>query len=189
MTKAALRKIYKEKRKQISWKEKERWTDLILINFQKLELPFIACVHTYLAIENQNEVETEGIIRYLSFKNPGLKTVVPKINLNAGEMQHYIFNDDVEMSPNSFGIIEPVKAEKVLSSQIDLVLTPLLAFDRKGFRVGYGKGFYDKFFQQCSSDVIRIGLSFFDAEEIIDDINPYDIPLHYCITPNLIYTF
>lgn len=189
MTKAALRKIYKEKRKKISSKDKECWTDLILINFQKLDLPFINCVHTYLAIENQNEVETENIIRYLKFKNPGIKIVVPKINLDAGEMKHYIFNDDVEMAPNSFGIIEPVKGEKVNSGEIDLVLTPLLAFDKRGYRVGYGKGFYDKFFQQCNSNVIRVGLSFFDAEEIIDDINPYDMPLHYCISPNSVYAF
>lgn len=189
MTKAELRIIYKEKRKQISWKDRERWTDLVLINFQKLDLPFINCVHTYLAIENQNEVETQNITRYLKFKNPGIKIVVPKINLNAGEMQHYIFNDDVEMTPNSFGIIEPVKGEKVNAGEIDLVLTPLLAFDKKGYRVGYGKGFYDKFFQQCDSNVIRIGLGFFDAEELIEDINIYDIPLHYCITPNLVYTF
>lgn len=189
MTKAALRKIYKEKRKQISWQDKQRWTDLILINFQKLDLPFINCVHTYLDIKDQNEVDTENIVGYLKFKNPGLKVVVPKINLDDGEMKHYIFNDDVEMSPNSFGIIEPVKGEKVNAAEIDLVITPLLAFDKKGYRVGYGKGFYDKFFEQCNNNVIRAGLSFFEPEEIIDNINPQDIPLHYCITPGTIYTF
>ena len=189
MTKAALRKIYKEKRKQVSHKDIERWTDLVLINFQKLELPFINCVHTYLAIEDQNEIETGNIIRYLKFKNPGLKTVVPKINLDAGEMLHYIFNDDVEMVPNAFGIIEPVKGEKVDPGEIDLVLTPLLAFDKRGYRVGYGKGFYDKFFKQCTKDAIRVGLSFFEPEEMIDDVNPFDVPLQYCITPRQVYTF
>jgi 5-formyltetrahydrofolate cyclo-ligase len=189
VTKAALRKIYKEKRKEISWKDKERWTDLILINFQKLELPFIDCVHTYLAMDEQNEVDTDNITRYLTFKNPGLTTVVPKINLDEGEMRHYIFNDDVELKPNDFGIIEPVKGTKVDAGVIDLVLTPLLAFDKRGYRVGYGKGFYDKFFQQCKSSVIRVGLSFFDAEEAIDNINSHDVPLQYCITPNSVYTF
>ena len=189
MTKAALRKIYKEKRKQISPRDKERFTDLILINFQKLDLPFIDCVHTYLPIENQNEIETGNITRYLTFINAGLKIVVPKINLDEGEMKHYIFNDDVEMASNSFGIIEPVKGEKVSVDEIKLVITPLLAFDKKGYRVGYGKGFYDKFFKQCNKAVIRVGLSFFDAEEIIDDTDAYDIPLHYCITPNSVYTF
>lgn len=189
MTKAALRKKYKEKRMQVSWKDKERWTDMILINFQKLQLPFIDCVHTYLAMEEQNEIETENISRYLAFKNPGLKVVVPKINLDAGEMKHYIFNDDDEMAPNLFGIIEPVKGEKVAVEEIELVLTPLLAFDKRGYRVGYGKGFYDKFFQQCQSTVIKVGLSYFEAEEEIENINPYDVPLNYCITPHAVYTF
>ena len=189
MTKSVLRKKYKEERRQISWKDKERWTDLILINFQMLELPFIDCVHTYLAIEDQNEVDTENITRYLKFKNPGLKVVVPKINLDEREMKHYIFNDDTEVAPNSFGIIEPLKGQKVSAEEIDLVLTPLLAFDQKGFRVGYGKGFYDKFFQGCKSDVIRIGLSFFDAEEKIEDININDVGLHYCVTPHKVYAF
>jgi len=189
VTKAAIRKLYKEKRGNISWKDKERWTDLILINFKKLDLPFIDCVHTYLAIENQNEVDTENITRYLTFKNPGLKLVVPKINLNAGEMQHYIFNDDMKMTPNSFGIIEPVKGEKVNALEIDIVLTPLLAFDKRGYRVGYGKGFYDRFFQQCKPEIIKIGLSFFEPEDVIDDINVFDVPLNYCVTPFSTYIF
>ena len=189
MIKAALRKIYKEKRKQISWKEKQRLADMILINFQKLDLPFIDCVHTYLAIEDQNEVDTENITRYLTFKNPGLKVVVPKINLDAGEMKHYIFDDDTKMASNSFGIIEPVKGIQINANEIDLVLTPLLAFDNRGFRVGYGKGFYDKFFQQCRPGVIKIGLSFLDAEEFIDDTNQTDVAMNYCVTPNRVYTF
>ena len=189
MTKNTLRRIYKEKRKQISSKEKQIWTDLILINFQKLELPFINCVHTYLAIGNQNEIETDNIIRFLKFIYPGITTVVPKINLDEGEMKHYIFNDDVEMKANDFGIIEPIKGEKIDARQIDLVLTPLLAVDCVGFRVGYGKGFYDKFLRQCRRDVIKIGLSFFEPVELIEDINSFDIPLNYCITPNSVYSF
>lgn len=189
MTKAALRKIYKEKRKDISVQDNERWTDLILINFQKVDLPFINCVHTYLPIVNQNEVDTENIIRYLKFKNPGIRIVVPKINLKEGEMIHYNFNEDVEMAVNSFGILEPVKGEKIMADEIDLVLAPLLAFDKGGNRVGYGKGFYDKFFSQCNDNMIRVGLSFFEAEEMIDDITPFDMPLHYCITPQSVYKF
>ena len=189
MTKAELRKKYREKRKQVSAKDKERWTDLILINFQKLALPHIHCVHTYLAMEEQNEVDTLNITRYLQFKNPGLTTVVPKINLDAGEMRHYIYNDDVELVPNSFGIVEPVKGEKINANEIDLVLTPLLAFDKRGNRAGYGKGFYDKFFGECNAGVTRVGLSFFEPEDVIDDINAFDVPLHYCVTPNNVYSF
>ncbi len=189
MTKAEIRKIYRRKRKEMSLKDKERWTDLALINFQKLDLPFINCVHTYLAMEEMNEMETGIFTRYLAFKNPALQVVVPKINLDEGEMRHYIYNQDTEMAANSFGIVEPVAGEKVAAYEIDLVLTPLLAFDKKGYRVGYGKGFYDRFFLKCNPDVIRVGLAFFEAEESIDDVTEFDIPLHYCITPERVYSF
>ena len=189
MTKAHLRKIYKEKRTKISWADREKWTDMLLIKFQQLQLPFVNCVHTYLAIEEQNEIDTDSIIQYLKFGNPGLKIVVPKINFDKQEMQHYIFDEAATMSKNLYGIVEPMSGEQIEPDMIDVVLTPLLAFDSSGQRVGYGKGFYDKFFLKCSKDVIKIGLSFFDAEEAIDDINPFDIPLNYCVTPQKIYTF
>ena len=64
-----------------------------------------------------------------------------------------------------------------------------MAFDGKGNRIGYGKGFYDEFLKNCSKDTLKIGLSFFEAEAAIDGIEPHDIPLDYCVTPEKIYTF
>ena len=69
------------------------------------------------------------------------------------------------------------------------MLLPLLAFDSKGNRVGYGKGFYDLFLSKCKPDVVKIGLSFFDTEEIIEDVFLEDIRLDYCITPDTIVKF
>lgn len=189
MTKAQLRKIYKEKRKLISPKEKANWSDRILVNFKKLKLPYINCVHTYFAMDEQNEVDTQNILRYLKFANPGLITIAPKINIDTGEMLNYIFNENTRLAANKFSIAEPVDGEIIESVNIDLVLTPLLAFDAKGYRVGYGKGFYDKFLEQCRSNVIKAGLSFFEAEEAIDDVSQFDIPLNYCITPHTINCF
>ena len=189
MTKAVLRNIYKQKRRLISSKEKSKWSDLLLINFQKIELPFIQCVHTYLAMYDQNEIDTQHILGYLEFSNPGLLVSIPKINDDTGQIEHYVYKDNMEMMTNNFGIDEPAGGEKVDATDIDVVLTPLIAFDKNGNRVGYGKGFYDKFLRQCRSDVIKIGLSFFEAEEAIDDINQFDIPLNYCVTPQTIYHF
>lgn len=70
-----------------------------------------------------------------------------------------------------------------------MVFVPLLAFDKNGDRVGYGKGFYDKFLKECKPEIIKIGLSFFEPEEKIDGIFEEDIKLDYCVTPNEIYTF
>lgn len=189
MTKAEIRRKYKSKRTEISFHEKDKLTDLILINFQRIELPFINYVHTYLAIEKQNEVDTKSLIGYLRFINPGLIITVPKINIESGEMHHYFFTEELELAINSFSIPEPVSGIKTEPKKIDLVLTPLLAFDERGYRVGYGKGFYDKFFKQCRNDVVKIGLSFFEAEHIINDVNQFDVPLNYCVTPNKVYSF
>lgn len=189
MTKAALRKIYKEKRSRLSAPEIEKFTDCILINFQKIPLPFISYVHTYIASGSLGEADTSAITRFLQFKNPGLKILAPRIDIATGNMHHVPFHDEVELIKNAFGIEEPVIGETIDPGVIDLVLVPLLAFDKKGFRIGYGKGFYDRFLAECREDVIKIGLSFFEPEERIDDIDQFDISLNYCVTPGQVFEF
>ena len=189
MTKAELRKVYKEKRSRLSSREIEKFTDLILINFQQVRLPFISCVHTYIASEKLGEADTSALTLYLAFKNPGLKILVPKIDITSGDMQHLHLNDEVELVNNFFGIAEPAGGETFSPDEIDLVLVPLLAFDKRGYRAGYGKGYYDKFLSECRQDTIKIGLSFFEPEEQIDDINQFDIPLNYCVTPQQVFEF
>ena len=189
MTKAQLRTTYKEKRKLITPQQKAKWADLLLINFQKIDLPFIACVHTYLAMYDHNEIATAQILGYLKFRNPGLQVSIPKVNDQTGQTEQFIYKEDMTMVINKFGVKEPSDGDQIDATFIDMVLTPLLAFDKKGNRVGFGKGYYDKFFSQCRSDVIKIGLSFFEAEDLIDDINSYDIPLNFCVTPQTVYRF
>ena len=189
MTKNELRNIYKDKRKEISIREMEKYNDLILVHFQKISLHFINCIHTYLASLKLREPDTAKIIRYLQFKNPGLKVVVPKIDIHTGNMHHFHFDETVELINNAYGIDEPPGGNKIPENEIDLVLVPLLAFDKRGFRVGYGKGYYDRFLSKCRKDVIKIGLSFFDPVEEIQGIDQFDISLNYCVTPQELFVF
>ncbi len=189
MTKTALRNIYKEKRKNLSPKDVEIMNDFILINFQKIHLPILSCVHTYLPSDKLGEADTFPLVKFLEFQNPWIKVLVPKIDIESGEMHHLYLDDNVEMMDNLFGIAEPTVGEKADATEIDLVLVPLLAFDEHGYRVGYGKGYYDRFLKTCREDVLKMGLSFFEAEEDINDINQFDIPLNYCITPLRFYEF
>ena len=189
MTKAALRKVYKEKRLQLSHQEIEKFTDLLLINFQQLQLPFLSCIHTYITSEKLGEVDTSAITRFLQFKNPGLKILIPKIDITSGTMQHFHFDDEIELMDNLFGIAEPVAGVITEPNEVDLVLVPLLAYDINGYRVGYGKGYYDRFLSQCRENVIKIGLSFFEPVDEIEDINQFDISLNYCVTPQKVYEF
>ena len=104
-------------------------------------------------------------------------------------MTHYLLTDNTKFQKNAYNIPEPVDGLEVPVIKMDVVFVPLLAFDVKGNRVGYGKGFYDKFLSECKPETIKIGLSFFDAEEIIEDASEKDIQLDYCVTPNRIYKF
>ena len=189
MIKKQLRILYKEKRRELSLSAIEKFNDLILINFQKIDLPPLHCVHTYLASLRLREVDTAMVIRYLEFKNPGLKIAVPGIDEHTGKMGHFHLSEEVELINNIYGIDEPKNAKEILISEIDLVLIPLLAFDESGYRVGYGKGYYDRFLSVAKPGMIKIGLSFFDAVDRIEDIDSYDIPLNYCVTPHTLYDF
>jgi 5-formyltetrahydrofolate cyclo-ligase len=189
MTKQQLRNTYKARRKNISWDQMEKLNDLILINFQKINLQFVEFIHTYLASMQHGEVDTARIIGYLQFKIPELKVVVPKIDVRSGKLHHLRVDETSELISNAFGIDEPKEGTSVSPDKIDVILVPLLAFDKNGFRVGYGKGFYDKFLFECRLDALKIGLSFFEPVDEIDDINHFDIPLNYCVTPQELFIF
>lgn len=75
------------------------------------------------------------------------------------------------------------------TEKIDMVLVPLLAFDKMGNRVGYGKGFYDRFLAECKISCKRIGISFFDPIEKIEEVDGNDISLTDCLTPSQLFNF
>jgi 5-formyltetrahydrofolate cyclo-ligase len=103
-------------------------------------------------------------------------------------MKHILLQENTTISISEYGIPEPLEGIEIATSQIEVVFVPLLAYDSKGNRVGYGKGFYDRFLSQCSKDVIIVGLSFFEAEDRIET-NATDIPLDFIVTPEKIMSF
>jgi 5-formyltetrahydrofolate cyclo-ligase len=125
----------------------------------------------------------------LQFKNPLIKVVIPKVDIHGGQLAHYQYDQQIELIKNEYGIDEPKSGSKVTENEIDMVLIPLLAFDRKGYRVGFGKGYYDKFLSRCRKDVLKVGLSFFEPVDAIEDITGYDIPMDFCITPKENFIF
>lgn len=189
MTKKEARTLYKQKRTEIPANQVEKLQDLLLVNFQRAPLPFFEYLHTYLPINVQHEVDTHPVIEYLRFCNPGMQVVVPQTDFSNRSMVHYLLDEEVVLKENEFHIMEPVSGNIVDPEVVDVILVPLLAFDKKGNRVGYGKGFYDRFLAECRPDTIKIGLSFFEAELSITDTNEFDIPLNYCVTPQRVYEF
>jgi 5-formyltetrahydrofolate cyclo-ligase len=134
-------------------------------------------------------MNTHLFTRYLSHLLPGLVVCYPVTDPATNEMKAIIVDEETTLEENNYGITEPVDGEETNSLNIDLMLIPLFAFDKKGFRVGYGKGYYDRFLKKCRRDVIAVGLSYFEAVERISDTNQFDVPLNYCITPEKIYEF
>jgi len=189
MLKKDARKIFKEKRRTVHSGDKMKWDDLLLIQFQKLSFPFISTVLSFYPIEENNEPDTFIITRYLQFKNPGINIAYPKTDLLGNSMQAIICDEDSLFEDNLFYVPEPVTGENIHPQTIDLVLVPLLAFDERGYRVGYGKGFYDRFLLHCRIDCTKVGLSYFEPLDAIDDADEFDVPLDFCITPQKVYVF
>ena len=187
MTKEEIRKKYKAKRKKLSDEDIEHLSLSIANQLLKLSIWDYISYHLFLSIIKHKEVNTEYILNILSGKDKNI--IIPKSNFNTNTLTHYLLTDNTKIKTNSWGIPEPIDGIKVEYSKIDVVFVPLLAFDLKGYRVGYGKGFYDNFLKNCNTKTLKIGLSFFGAEDQIKDIYDGDISLDYCITPSLVYKF
>jgi 5-formyltetrahydrofolate cyclo-ligase len=189
MTKKELRKIYNDKRNQLIHSQKEKLDDLILIQFQRVQLQDVNTLLSFWPMTGKNEIDTHLITDFILFQNPGIQIAYPVIDFVACTMHAILTNDDTEFKQNEYAILEPISGEELDAADIDAILIPLLAFDKSGHRIGYGKGFYDRYLAGCREDVLKIGLSYFEPEEKIDDAGEHDIKLNYCITPENIYEF
>lgn len=189
MLKSEARNFFLEKRKLVSAKEKAVWEDLILIGFQKISLPSINNIFTYAAMEDKHEISTDNIVSYLEFKNPHLQVAYPKIDFKTCLMDAMLVNNETVFTKNSYGVAEPLSIEIISPAHIDIVLVPMLCCDENGYRVGFGKGFYDRYLANVAQRCIKIGLSYFEPIDKIEDRNEFDVPLSYCVTPQRVYEF
>ena len=187
MKKVDLRKKYKSLRHILTQDQIEDYS--ITIANQLLTLPIWnhSFYHLFLTITDQHEVNTDYILNILSGKDKNI--VVSKSNFTNNTLTNYLLTDATTFKLSDYNIPEPIDGIEILNHNIDVVFVPLLAFDLKGHRVGYGKGFYDNLLASCKPETIKVGLSFFDAEAEIEDVFSGDIPLDYCVTPKQVYKF
>lgn len=193
MNKAALRTLYKQKRLALAGAlgEKNKLDDLLLIQFQRLVIDMPTSIMTYSPIEKWGEFAPHLITDYCYFKEPNQTLIYPVVGINDGNnsMSAVIVDEETLFTTNSLGIDEPINGEPVSPADIDCVLVPLLCFDLQGNRVGYGKGYYDRFLKLCSTNCIKIGFSYFEPVDAIEDCDKNDVKLDYCITPGCIFAF
>ncbi len=187
MTKSELRLQYKKHRADLSEEEIEAQSLALANQLLTLDIWDYSFYHLFLSITEHKEINTDYILNILSGKDKNI--VISKTNFASIEMTHYLLTDNTVIRKNSHNIPEPVDGIEIANDKIDVVFVPLLAFDKQGHRIGYGKGFYDKFLSQCRPEMLKVGLSFFEAEEQIEGVFDSDVALDYCVTPKTVYRF
>lgn len=181
MKKTELRKIYKQKRQELTHSEINNLQEKIYHQIYDLDIFEIKNIHIFLTLEKFKEINTAPIIDYFRSKNKQI--IVSKSNFTNSTLTHFYLEKDTQIEINKYGIPEPKNAKQVSEKEIDLVFVPLLISDELGYRVGYGKGFYDRFLSNCRKDVKKIGLNFFKSIAKIDDVNEFDVALDFVIYP------
>ena len=194
MDKKALRSKYKVLRQSLTQEEIEDKSLAIANQLLRMDaLPSLRLVwdklyyHLFLTIEEQKEINTEYILQILAGKDKEI--VISKCDFATLGMTHFLLTDNTKIKKNSYNVPEPVDGLEVPDAKIDVVFVPLLACDKQGNRVGYGKGFYDNFLSKCKLETIKIGLSFFPPEEKIEDVSENDVKLDFCVTPEGVICF
>ena len=183
--KTFLRSHYKKKRLSLTKQEVDHLSQRVCKQLDKLNIWKLKHYHIFISILKYNELDTSSIINKL--KSEQKIIIVPKISNN--ELVHIAINDETEFGLNEYGIKEPNDGNHFVIENLDIIFIPLLAFDIEGHRVGYGKGYYDRFLKLTNNSTLKIGLSFFDPINKIQDIDDNDVKLDYCVTPKQVHKF
>lgn len=190
MTKEEIRKIYLNKRIGLSAAEYSQLNRKVSeVFFSQLDLSQIKILHTFLPINKTKEMDTWLIINRIRKEFPSIKISIPRINNQTAIIDNFYLEGPEQLEKNTWGIPEPKQGIPTPTEKIDAILVPLLAFDRQGNRVGYGRGFYDKFLATSRQDAKKIGLSFFEPVKLISNMSPTDIKLTHAVTTERLYTF
>ncbi|MBI1769462.1 MAG: 5-formyltetrahydrofolate cyclo-ligase [Bacteroidetes bacterium] len=183
MTKKKIRSEYLKLRLKLSEEKYSNLNQKLCANFfSEVDLSTVHTLHTFLPIHSKKEPNTWLIIEKLKKDFPVVRISIPKVENN--RLVNFYFEGESQLGKNQWGILEPISGEKTPTDKIDLVIVPLLAFDKNSNRVGYGKGFYDRFLKECRMDCKKIGLSFFEPIDELIQVDQYDIPLDVIITPS-----
>jgi 5-formyltetrahydrofolate cyclo-ligase len=154
-------------------------------------LPRNLMLMSFQSMEHTREVMTSPMHSLLINEPYFHQLIFPKVEKNTSQLIPFLTDKKSKFEKSEWGILEPMEetAVRLNPKDVDIIFIPLLALDTNGHRVGYGKGFYDRFLASTKPDVIKIGLSLEEPIEPIEDINPFDIGLDFAITPKSVYRF
>lgn len=188
MDKEDLRKQYRGKRKELSKEEirnySERISEKLLIYLEDHQE--LRHIHLFLPISRFNEVDTLPL--FYKLQDLGYLLYTSRLDPSEENLETLNISNIKGFDSGNWGIPVPKEAAIVAGDTIQLMLIPLLAYDKRGYRIGYGKGYYDKYLAGLSPAIIKVGMSFFPPEDHIP-VEPHDIPMDFCITPKDVFFF
>lgn len=160
----------------------ENW----LAHFSLKEVNYL---HVFQPIKKRNEIETSFFTDFARKRHGHVKIIVPVVNPYSEHLTHVELANDIKMEINHWGIPEPkMPFKKVSPMQMDMVLVPMLGFDMEGNRLGYGKGYYDRFLNLVPAKCLKIGLCLEQGK--VENGLPaeaHDVALDYIVTEEILY--
>ncbi|MEJ7623525.1 MAG: 5-formyltetrahydrofolate cyclo-ligase [Pyrinomonadaceae bacterium] len=184
MNKTQMRTRYLARQKALAPGERGRLSGQIAdLFFDSVDLKSAEAVHCFITIQKFNEIDTSLIFERMWKELAHIRTLAPRVNFQSQNIESVVIGHSTHLEENEWKILEPGEGERVAPTDIDVVLVPGLAFDESGHRVGYGRGFYDRFLERCRPDCLKVGLSYFEPILQITDIHAGDMKLDLLITP------
>ena len=190
-TKAELRPYFLAQRKALAPAAVSAWSAQICQRLQAFVPADGGTLHTFLPMAHQQEIDLWPFLKDLWRCRPRVNTCASVADFSTLTMANYFVDAQTQWTTSRWGIPEPTPNTQTPcpTERIEVVLVPLVTFDERGYRVGYGKGFYDRFLAICQPNTVKIGLSFFDPVPEITDVSPNDVRLDYCIGPAKTWRF
>lgn len=183
MDKKQIRQFVMKLRSALSTYEREAHSEAILMNLLSTDY-YKEAKHVASFVDFRDEVYMSPINHHILESEKSL--YLPYVDMKEKRMTFHRVTDLSDLTLSKYGILEPNPQmhPEVDIQCFDLVLTPGVAFDHTGHRLGYGGGFYDRFFQALSSDVPRLGIAFSIQQLDLLPLEPHDLPLTGLITEN-----
>lgn len=178
-SKESIRKELLDIRKNLSDSDVEEKSSRIVQQVINLtEFQTAGHIHCYVSMATKNEVKTREIIQFCIERDKIIS--VPKMEPD-GELSHHSITSIQDLTMNNWGVPEPSTCSKVDLSEIELIMVPMVAGDLNKNRIGYGKGYYDRFLKKV--EAVKIGL-LFECQLLGNTIpvNAYDVPLDILVT-------
>lgn len=180
ISKSLLRKVALDYRRLLGSESFERRNEKLCLSL----LEFVAkgsfrTIHVFLPIKKNNEPDVTSLLPQL--RSEGVRIVTSKTNFREKTLSHFYLNEETQIVTNNWGIPEPIDADEIDFSMVDLVFVPLAVGDMNGNRIGYGGGFYDQLLKESSA--LKVGLSLTSLFDHIIQTEEWDVPLDRILTP------